>query len=245
MAEAARQIKVGLFVFVALVLLSVLIFSISDFYTVQPEYPLRVRFNFSGGIEAGAPVRLAGVDVGEVRSVRVFFDEPSQKMKAELAVQLATQAQIEEDSTAFVNTLGLIGEKYLEIVPGTPGKRKLAPGEILVGKDSISSEKFMESAYGAVSELKEMITSVNVVMADPAVQQSFRQTVTNSSEATDRLNLFLEQANDLLAKVRSGQGTVGRLLTQDELYQDLKALTADLRAHPWKLLYRPKEAKKK
>jgi phospholipid/cholesterol/gamma-HCH transport system substrate-binding protein len=245
MAEAARQIKVGLFVFVALVLLSVLIFSISDFYTVHPEYPLRVRFNFSGGIEAGAPVRLAGVNVGEVRSVRVFFDEASQKVKAELAVQLASHAQIEEDSTAFVNTLGLIGEKYLEIIPGTPGKRKLEPGETLVGKDSISSERFMESAYGAVSELKEMITSVNAVMADPAIQQAFKQTVTNSSEATDRLNLFLEQANDLLTKVRSGQGTVGRLLTQDELYQDLKALTADLKVHPWKLLYRPKEAKRK
>ncbi len=245
MAEATREIKVGLFVFVALILLSVVVFSISDFYTVRPQYPLRVQFNFSNGIEVGAPVRLAGVDVGEVRSVRVFFDEPAQKVKAELGIQLASHAQIEEDSIAFVNTLGLIGEKYLEVIPGTPGARKLSPGEILVGKDSASSEKFMESAYEAVNELKGMITSINIVLGDKTTQQSLKETMANSAEATDRLNLFLEQANDLMGRIRSGQGTVGRLLIEDELYQDLKALTADLKANPWKLLHHPKEAKKK
>ncbi|MBI3322128.1 MAG: MCE family protein [Candidatus Omnitrophica bacterium] len=245
-APATREVKVGLFVFIAFVLLAVAVFSISDFYTSQAQYtyPLRMRFNFVNGIEAGAPVRVSGVQVGEVRSVRVYRDEANQQMQVEVGVRIARDAQIEEDSLAYINTLGLLGEKYVEIVPGTPGARLVNPGEILMGKDSVSTEKMMESGYRAVAELEKAVGALNAVLGDPQTQESIKGTLSNSREATEQLTLFLTQANGVMGKIARGEGTVGRLLTQDDLYQDLKDLTSDLKTHPWKLFFRPKEKKK-
>lgn len=246
-APATREIKVGLFVFIAFVLLAVVVFSISDFYTTQAQYtyPLRLRFNFVNGIEAGAPVRVSGVQVGEVRTVRVYRDEANQQMKVEVVARISKDALLEEDSVAYVNTLGLLGEKYVEIVPGTPGARTVAAGEILVGKDSVSTEKMMESGYHAVAEFEKAIASVNAILGDAQAQESIKGTLVNSQEATEQLTIFLTQANAVMSKISRGEGTVGRLLTQDDLYQDLKSLTADLKAHPWKLFFRPKEKKGK
>lgn len=246
MIGGTREIKVGLFVFIALVLLTVVVFSISDLYQVQPRYtyPLRVRFHFANGIEEGAPVRLAGVKAGEVRDVRVYRDEVIQQTYAELSVRLVKEAKIEEDAVAYVNTLGFIGEKYLEIVPGTPGSPVLKPNELLQGKDSIPSEKLVESGYDALEQMKQMVRAVNAVVGDEATQNALKGTFANSKEATAQLTAFLTQANEVMGKIRNGEGTVGKLLTQDDLYKDLQGITADIKAHPWKLLYRPKEKNK-
>ena len=246
MSVATREIKVGLFVFIAFVLLAVMIFSISDFYTSQAQYtyPLRIRFNFVNGIDTGAPVRVAGVQVGEVRTVGVYRDESTQKAQVELEIRLSKNAVLEEDAVATINTLGLLGEKYLEINPGTPGKRTLEAGEILVGKDSVSTEKLMESTYQTVEELQKTVSSLNQVIGDPQAQEALKETLSNSKEATAQLTLFLTQANEVMGKINRGEGTVGQLLTKDDLYRDLKALTEDLKANPWKLFIRPKEKRK-
>ncbi len=244
MAEGTREIKVGLFVFIAFILLAVVVFSISDFYTAQPQYFLRLRFNFANGVEVGAPVRLAGVSVGEVRFVRPYMDEANQRMKAELGIRLMREAKIQEDSVVYINTLGLIGEKYVEIIPGTPGARLLTGGEVLVGKDSIPAEQVMESGFRVAKTLEQTITSINALVGDEATRNALKGTLANSKEATEKLNQLLDNANGVMASIREGKGTVGRLLTQDDLYKDLQALAADLKAHPWKLFYRPKEAKR-
>ena len=242
MPNGAREIKVGLFVFIALILLAVVVFSISDFYTAQPQYTLRVRFHFANGIEVGAPVRLAGVTVGEVRAVRVIRDEATQRSQAELGITLSRDAKIEENAVAYINTLGLIGEKYLEVVSGTPGARALGPGDVLVGKDSIPAEQLLETGYREAKQLEQAVTSLNVVLSDEENRTAIRQTLANSAQASERLSLFLEQANFVMNRLREGQGTVGLLLTEDDLYRDLKDITADVKAHPWKLFYRPKES---
>jgi len=246
MLPATREVKVGLFVFIAFVLLAVMVFSISDFYTTQGQYtyPLRVRFNFVNGIDDGAPVRVAGVKVGEVRSVKVYRDEADQKTRVELEVRLSKDAVLEEDAVASINTLGFLGEKYLEIAPGTPGARVLGEGEILVGKDSIPTEKLMETSYRALSELERTIASVNALIGDEQTRTAFKGTVMNSEEATAQLHRLLLQANAVMEKIQQGEGTVGKLLAQDDLYRDLKSLTADIKAHPWKLFVRGKEQKR-
>lgn len=246
MSGATREVKVGLFVFIAFVLLAVMVFSISDFYSTQANYtyPLRVRFNFVNGVDTGSPVRLSGVKVGEVRSVRVYRDEASQRTMVELTARVSKEAVLEEDSVAYINSIGFLGEKYVEIVPGTPGSRALTANEILVGKDSISMEKLVESSYRAVAQMEKAVASLNTVISDESTRDSLKGTLANSKEATARLNQLLAQCTDVMGKVQRGEGTLGRLLTQDDLYQDFKDLSADLKAHPWKLFFRPKEKAK-
>jgi len=236
MAQGTREIKVGLFVFIAFILLAVVVFSISDFYTAQPHYALRVRFNFANGIQIGAPVRLVGVNVGEVRSVRAYREEAAKTTYAELGIRLSKGALIEEDAIAYINTLGLIGEKYLEIVPGSPEARVMREGEVLIGKDSIPTEQMVDTTYRIMKKLEQTITAVYTVIGDEGTQNALKS-------SSERLHQLLDQANEVVGKIRQGEGTIGRLLTQDDLYRDLQAIVADIKTHPWKLLYRPKGEK--
>ena len=246
MSAATREVKVGLFVFISLVLLAVMVFSISDFYTTQKQYtyPLRIRFNFVNGVDTGSPVRLSGVKVGEVRSIRVYRDEANQRTLVEVGVRISRDAVLEEDSVAYINTLGFLGEKYIEIIPGTPGARVLTADEILMGKDSVAMEKLVESSYQAIQEMEKAVSSLNSILTDEETRQALKGTLVNSKEASAQLTHLLTQTNEVMGRINRGEGTVGRLLTQDDLYQDLKELTTDLKSHPWKLLYRPKEKRK-
>lgn len=114
------ELKVGVFIMIGITILFLIVFSVGDINLSKTGYKIRVLFNFASGIGASAPVRLAGVGVGQIQGIRLI-NEGGNKTKAELTVWIQDNAKIEEDSLVTINTLGLLGEKYLEILPGTPG----------------------------------------------------------------------------------------------------------------------------
>ena len=236
-----REVKVGLFVFIAIALLAVIVFSISDFYGFSPGYTLRVVFISASGIDVGAPVRLAGVVVGEVRKITVSVNEAEAKTQAELTVWLKDFARIEEDAVAYINTSGLIGERYLEIIPGSRHARILKDGETLLGRETVAMAEFLNTGYEAVSQLNKTISAIHAIVSDEETRAALKGTVVNSQEVTDTLKTLLANLNVIVERVRRGEGTVGRLLAEDEIYRDIQETVKDVRAHPWKLLVRTKE----
>lgn len=242
--RATREVKVGLFVFLAFVLLAVVVFSISDFQSFSPGYHLRVLFHSASGIGAGAPVRLAGVGVGEVQRVTVSFNEAEAKTQAELLIWVKDFAKIEEDAVGSVNTSGLIGERYLEIVPGSRNARVLKDGDVLQGRDTVAFTQFMDTGYEVLSQLNKMITAVHSIVGDEATRAALKGAIANSQELTVSLKTFVDNSNAVMEKIRRGEGTIGRLLMEDTIYRDLEATVKDIKAHPWKLFIRTKETNK-
>jgi len=203
------EFKVGMFVAIGIAIFISMIFSIGSFRSFEQRYSLILRFNFVNGIQVAAPVRLAGVRVGEVNAIDIVLDKENQKTAVDLTIVLNKKAKVEKDAEVFINTLGLIGEKYVEIMPGTAGNETLKPGQTLVGKDSVPVEKVTEKAYETIVDLKKLTGSANVVMD----------------------------------KVKAGEGTVGKLFMEDALYKELEDFVKDLKAHPWKLLQKPRGEK--
>ena len=155
MKAISFEVKVGIFILIGLIILFLMIFSIGDIYLIRPGYRIKVLFNFANGIATNAPVRVAGIEVGEVDNIRIYYDTGEQKTKVELSAWIKKDVVIEEDSKAVINTLGLLGEKYLEIFPGE-SKRFLGDGNVLVGTDPVSTENM-------AMDLKELLTSFKVV----------------------------------------------------------------------------------
>lgn len=197
------EVKIGLFVFVGAILLTVITFSIGDFF-FKPGYNINVIMGFANGVQEAAPVRLAGVEVGEVKKAAVFKDKTGQT-KVKLKLWLTDDAKVEKDAKVCINTLGLIGEKYVEIIPGTPGAALLREGEIIEGHDSVSVEQMTKKGYETVLKLEKVVDSLDYI----------------------------------LNQVKTGKGTVGKLIFDEELYSDVNEMVKDLKAHPWKLLHRP------
>lgn len=193
------ELKVGVFIMIGIAILFIIVFSIGDINIVKKGYHIKVDFNFVDGIGSSAPVRVSGIGVGQIDGLKLYYDEKEKKTKAQLSAWVRDGVKIEEDAVATISTLGFMGEKYMEISPGTPGKKFLKNGDLLVGKDPVSMAKVFEDLSG-------LTDSVKVIM--------------------DRL--------------KNGEGTIGKLLTKDKIYQDLEAFVEDIKNNPWKLLNKPR-----
>ena len=200
------ELKVGIFILIGIAILFLIVFSVGDINFSKKGYHINVQFNFANGIGPTAPVRLAGVGVGQVQGIRVIYSEKDKVTKAELHVWIQEGARIENDAKATINTLGLLGEKYLEIFPGTPGSAILKNDDLIIGRDPIPMERVTEN----LANLSDSVTTI-------------------------------------VDRIKKGEGTIGKLLTEDAVYNDLKdttgnfkAFSEDIRKHPWKLLSRPR-----
>jgi phospholipid/cholesterol/gamma-HCH transport system substrate-binding protein len=209
MRSVAFEVKIGIFVIIGIVLLTVITFSIGDFF-FKPGYNIYAVMNFANGVQQSAPVRFAGIEVGEVKEAGVFKDETG-TTRVRLKLWLTDDAKVEEDAKLCVNTLGLIGEKYIEIFPGTPGTPFLKEGDTIAGHDSVSVEQMTKKGYEIALKLEKVADSLDAV----------------------------------LNQVRTGQGTVGKLIYDQGLYDDVEAMVKDLRQNPWKLLSKPARTQEK
>jgi phospholipid/cholesterol/gamma-HCH transport system substrate-binding protein len=192
------ELKVGIFIMIGIAILFIIVFSIGDITFVKRGYHIKVDFNFVDGIGGSAPVRLAGVGVGQIDGLKIYYNEKENKTKAQLSAWIKENVKVDDEAVATINTLGFMGEKYLEISPGA-SSRFLKEGDILVGKDPASVNKIFEKL----------------------------------GSLTDSVNIIVE-------RLKKGEGTVGKLLTDDSVYNNLEAFTEDIKNNPWKLLNKPR-----
>lgn len=227
--ERNLEFKVGLFVLIALIGLSIFIFSITDSPIFEGGKTVKVVFGFANGLKKSAPVRIAGVDQGIVQEIRLFFDARERKTKAEIELWVKKDVQIPSDSVVMINQLGLMGEKYIEITPGADTSKFLQDGQGMVGVDPIAQEAIAQ-------KVMEVASGIEKIINDEKTRHSVSATLENLSLVTGNLK-------DITSDLKDGRGTLGRILYDERLYDDLQGLTADLKQNPWKLLYRPREKK--
>lgn len=236
--KSSFELKVGIFIFIGIVVLSAMVFSIGNFYSVKRGYTLDIIFNFANGISVGAPVRYAGVEVGEVQDIKVYFDERANQPMVRILVWVPQNTWVSEDAVATINTLGLLGEKYLEITPGTKEARLLKKGDVLRGYDPISTEELTRETRETLAKLDDMIEAIEEIVGDEEFQVSIKNTISN-------LELLTGDLRDFVAVAKEGEGTIGLFMSDDKLYRHMDELILDIKKHPWKLLYRPKESRRK
>ena len=151
------ELKVGVFIMIGVAILFIIVFSIGDINLVKKGYHIKVDFNFVDGIGPSAPVRVSGIGVGQIDGLKLYYDEKEKKTKAQLNAWVREGVKIEKDAVATISTLGFMGEKYMEIAPGSSGKPFLKNGDLLVGKDPVPMARVIEN-------LSELTSSVNVIV---------------------------------------------------------------------------------
>jgi len=221
--QTKLEMKVGMFVFISLIILAMFVLMIGNIKTWSSGYLIRLQFNFVNGVKVGAPVRFAGVDVGEVKRV-VVYSALMERPKVEITAWLQRNIRVPVDSTVWVNTLGLLGEKYIEIMPGKNYVQVLKENEILVGVDPISMQEVGDKLMGIVNNVSDVVAGL-----------------TQKRGTVGKLLFDDALYNELMDAVRNKQGTVGRLFYDDALYKEAEALLVDIKAHPWKLFYKEKK----
>jgi phospholipid/cholesterol/gamma-HCH transport system substrate-binding protein len=110
-----------------------------------------IEYNFAGGIDRGSPIRLGGIKVGRITGLS--FEGSPAKVLLEAQIDNRAFNQITEDSKFYVNLAGLIGERYIEIVPGEAATAK--PGSKIIGVDPPRVDQLFSQSYGIFGDLRD------------------------------------------------------------------------------------------
>ena len=218
------ELRVGLFVLVALFVLGAGIFYVTGPGFLGPKYRLRTYFPEVAGVSNGAPVRLDGVDVGNVESIRLVprsqgkSPEKSRNIEVVMKLDKRFQDDILTDSTATLVTEGLLGNRYVNIARGFTGL-PLKENQEVAGAAEKSLSDVMASMQGLTVDIHGLVTSI----------QEGKGTIgklMTDDEAYKRLNSLLAHSDQMVTGIQKGQGTIGKLVASDELYGKLN-LTID------------------
>ncbi|HEU4539289.1 MAG TPA: MlaD family protein [Polyangiaceae bacterium] len=197
-----REVKVGLFVFLGMIVTAAVVFFIGDERRLfEPKYQFRSTFNDVQGLKPGAPVRLSGVDIGYVQAVGHGPDASDDRLYVTYEVVRGEAARIRSDSVAKVGNKGLLGDKMLEVTPGTPGHAPLPPGSIVPSEEAADYSALL-GKVGDMSRKADAILT-NLEKATGAFADD---------RAREDMRGSLHAMNVILSDVATGQGYLGRLL---------------------------------
>lgn len=232
------QLRVGLLIVVALTTLAFGIFFVGQIGVVYgARYRLVTLMPSASGLVDGALVRLGGQDVGKVAAIEfVPFAErrgPEDILRITLEIDRSVQEQIRTDSEARLLTQGLLGDKVIDIRPGTLHGAPLAEGDTLVSARPVDLEQLLRSASDALGNAVVLLSDFREI-ADALLRG---QGTAGRILADDDLYLsFLGASRAMSSFLRSlqggeggeGGGTLGRLVRDSMLYVELRSAVASL-----------------
>ncbi len=187
MSKTNLELRVGIFVLAGMVIFIWMVFSIGNFDLVNKGYRVRVRFNDVAGLEAGAPVDLAGVEAGKIRSLNIVYDKRLNKKMVELILSIKEGMEIRKNAAVSLKRLGLMGEQYVHLSLGTEGAGPIKNNGLLYGDDMISIEDVTKEVYSATKELKKVMRSVNDLVGDEEFRCDIKETASNTRKASANL----------------------------------------------------------
>ncbi len=182
------EYKVGLLALVSFVLVIFFAYLMGFVSPFSNTHELHVMYNYAGGIEEGSPIRVMGIKVGKVKSIT--FD-PSYKMasgeevKLRLTISVSQKAwsSVRKDSKFFINLAGVIGEKFLEISPGSAASGEHANADVVRGEDPPRVDQLISQGYGLAGKLIEIVNKnegsvSNVITQLDKLTTNFNKTLT-------------------------------------------------------------------
>lgn len=210
------ELRVGLLVIAVAVILGLFVFygtrealfaSMSDYRTFLPDV---------SGLKKGAPVRLAGLEVGTIRDVSLAGVGAERTRQTEISFTVRSEYRdyLRSDSLAYVTTEGLLGESVLEIDPGQTGDL-IPPGAVVPGTQKGNIKQ-------VVQNVEHITGDVRLLIADVRAGKGTLGKLFTDPGLYDRADASVRQFQSLTAKAAAGEGTLGKLMVSEELYNQLK-----------------------
>lgn len=214
--ELLRTARVGAFVGLSLVALIVVLVLLGRSRSLFSEKALlHTSFTNVSGLVVGAPVRLAGVDIGIVQSILFDGDLQVKRVRVTLGVQKKYLLRIRTDSVARLSSKGLLGDMLINISVGSPSVASLHNGDTLPSQESEGLTELVESVQDGIGEVRKLVghadRRLQVVLSDE-VAQDFKRAVHSSANLIEGI----ERGDGLLHGViydprlaRSGAALLG------------------------------------
>ncbi len=195
----SRAARLGAFIIGTLAILVLGVFIIGGKqYLFSSTYQLKAQFDNVVGLDAGGDVRVGGVHSGTVRSI-VLPHKPGENVTVVMDLGRSTHEIIKQDSVATIETEGLLGNQYLAISFGSAGKAEVRDGDTIASQPPLEMSDLFKKTSG--------------------ILDTSQQAIQNATRATANLD-------SITAKIDHGQGTVGALVNDRQLYSNLAQTTS-------------------
>jgi phospholipid/cholesterol/gamma-HCH transport system substrate-binding protein len=178
--------------------------------------PIKARFNSAGDLKVGDPVKLAGVDVGRVQTIRIADG------KVEVSMTVEPAAGVRTDSKASIKFSGMMGQNFMAIDFGNPASPVASTGALLESREQPDLAAIMSKLESAADGMQNMTKSFSgedfTKLLGPMTDMI--------KDNQPRIASILSNLDSVTTGINKGEGTLGRLLKQDTLYvQTLQAVT--------------------
>jgi phospholipid/cholesterol/gamma-HCH transport system substrate-binding protein len=233
-AKGQSHLIVGLFVFVSLIVAGGFIIFMGGTGLFSSEMKLGTIFKDARGLNIGAPVYVSGVDVGRVLS-KDLPPDGSKGVLVRYSVDGNYKDRVRSTSVVSISSAGMLGDKTLVIFEGEGGNQ-LKSGDVLMAKDESDLEGFIAQGGQAIANVKEITDSLALMFKDGKTSKKIDKILSNLEAASDNLRKntegnwgakiehTLDRLDSVMTKVDKGQGTLGALVNDSSLHEDLRVL---------------------
>lgn len=236
MKKYGKEFLVGCLVILVLALMLVFGWLMGVVGPFRREVNFQLLYAFAGGVEVGSPVRVSGIKVGKVDSIDFLPREESGKedhatVKVMISVAAKAAPAVREDSRFFINMAGIIGERYIEISPGSETAPALVAGATVRGVDPPRIDQLLSQGYGVFGRIQEFLEQNEKVVTDFLSQTTKLLTDANKLLKGDDKKKFINLVENLNVITDDVKQLTRRLTTKeaDDAYGELRELIR--RAH--------------
>ncbi len=201
----STEFKVGVFFIVGLIILLAVFEFIGGIPFLGGEYKIKAYFQTVDELKEGNPVKLNGVDIGTISSIKLGDN------RIEVIMSIERGVTIKKDSVASIKLTGLLGTSYVNISFGTPESPVAGPGTVLASEEPADINKILAKVESAVSSLDSAFAAFDVL-----------------GENKEQITNVINNVDSVLADLSEGKGTLGKLLKDDTLYEEAKGALANI-----------------
>lgn len=202
---ATVEVMVGVLVFSVLILLGVFTIVLSENSIFAKKYPVTVYFNSVSGLRDGDNVLLRGVKVGIVKNIDILEHGVLLHFTANQPITLY------EDYRISIQSSSALGGKFLNIYEGSVGKPEVKSGTTLRGDDPVV----------LMDDAAELLHEIRIALKEGG--------------ALENLRIGMQNLVDISGQIKSGEGTIGKLVNNEDVYNDIKDITSEMKSFTAKL----------
>jgi phospholipid/cholesterol/gamma-HCH transport system substrate-binding protein len=214
------ELKVGITVIVGSLTLAILVFLISGTSGLfTKKITLFTYFDNAEGIRQGQPVDLQGVAIGNVQSVRVVAGRQLSPVQVIMRVNAKFQPFLHKDSTATIETAGVLGESFVDIDSKNAKGPIVQDNSELVPGNSPGIPDVVKSSQTSLQNIDLLVKRADSIFAEIQDGKGSLHQAIFDPELINRINTILDQVQALLNDVSNGKGTIGKLFADETLYR--------------------------
>lgn len=227
------QLKVGLIVLVASVVLVTLLFlmtSSAGLGIFSHKLTITTYFENSAGLKPGAAVNLQGVTIGTVKTVTVVAS-PDRKLtpvKVVMKLNEKFSDELKKDSKASLSTVGVLGDTVVDINSQFAVGPPLRDGDELKTLETPSLTDVVKASQGTIESLNVILAKMNTIVDNLQSGKGSIGQLINNPDLYNKLNGTVDELHKLTVNLNKGKGTIGKLMSDDSLYNRLNETTMKL-----------------